>query len=127
MESRLGGELGALDLRAGLVTGARRERSLVDGEQLDRGLLECTAEAGEWVGVVEDVEVALVLTRVARDIEAGLLAGAGEGDITPFLETGLSGAEHEGALDGQALGRVAGERVGVTDMARFEVASVEFN
>ena len=104
-----------------------RQRPLVDGELLDRGLLECAAEAGERVAVVEVVEVAFVLARVAGDVEAGLGAGAGEGDVAPFLQACFAGAEDEGALDGEALGGVAGERVGVADVAGLEVAAAEFD
>ena len=101
---------------------AGRQRALVDGELFDRGFLECAAEAGERVAVVEVVEVALVLARVAGDVEAGFGAGAGERDVAPFLEACLAGCEDEGAFDGEALGGVAGERVGVADVARLEVA-----
>ena len=45
---------------------AGRERALVDGEPLDRRLLECLAEAGDRVAVVEVVEVALALARRRR-------------------------------------------------------------
>ena len=99
-----------------------RERALVDGEVFDRGFFECAAEAGERVAVVEVVEVAFVFARVAGDVEAGFRAGAGEGDVAPFLEACLAGAEDEGALDGEALAGVAGERVGVADVAGLEVA-----
>jgi len=50
---------------------ARRQRSLIDGEFLNRGFFECAAETSERVTVVEVVEVALVLARVAADVEAG--------------------------------------------------------
>ena len=98
------------------------KRALVDGELLDRGLFERAAEAGERVAVVEVVEVAFVLARRAGDVEAGLGAGARERDVAPFLQARFAGAEDEGALDGEALGGVAGERVGVADVAGLEVA-----
>ena len=99
-----------------------RQRALVDGELLDRGLLECAAEAGERVAVVEVVEVAFVLARGAGDVEAGLGSRSGERDVAPLLQARLAGAEDEGAFDGEALGGVAGERVGVADVAGLEVA-----
>ena len=71
--------------------------------------------------------MALVLARVAGDVEAGLRSRAREGDVAPFLEACLAGAEDEGALDGEALGGVAGERVGVADVAGLEVAAAELD
>jgi hypothetical protein len=71
--------------------------------------------------------VAFVFARGAGDIEAGLFAGAGKGDVAPFLEAGFPGAEHEGAFDGEPLGGVAGERVGVADVSVLEVAAVELD
>ncbi|MEJ7569205.1 MAG: hypothetical protein WKF41_13175 [Gaiellaceae bacterium] len=44
---------------------------MIDDDQLDSRLLECAAETGERVAVVEVVEVALLLARVAADVEAG--------------------------------------------------------
>ena len=103
------------------------KRALVDCELLDGGLFERAAEAGERVAVVEVVEVAFVLARRAGDVEAGLGSRAREGDVAPLLEARLAGAEDEGALDGEALGGVAGERVGVADVARLEVAAAELD
>src|SRR6266540_6769290 len=75
-----------LDLRAGAMEWSGGKRLLVDGESLDRGFFECLAEPGDWVAVVEVVEVAFSFGRGGRDIEAGLLAGAGEGDVAPLLQ-----------------------------------------
>ena len=105
----------------------RRQRTLVDGEFLDRGLLECAAEAGERVAVVEVVEVAFVLARRAGDVEAGFGPRPRECDVAPFLQACLAGSEHEGALDGEALGGVAGERVGVSNVAGREVGAAELD
>ena len=112
---------------ARLVPRAGRQRALVDGEPLDRGLLECAAEAGERVAVVEVVEVALALARGAGDVEAGLLRARGRGRRSPTPAVAPAGAEDEGALDGDALGGVAGERVCVADVARLEVAAAELD
>ena len=71
--------------------------------------------------------MALVLARVAGHVETGLSPGAGEGDITPLLQSCLAGAEYEGALDGEALRGVAGEGVRVPDVARLEVAPAELD
>src|SRR5581483_1524378 len=98
------------------VPGSGWKRSLVKREEFDRGFFEGAAEAGERVAVVEFVEVAFVLARGAGDVEARLCAGAREGDVAPFLQTSFAGAEDEGALDGEPLGGVAGERVGVSDV-----------
>ena len=89
-------ELAPLDLRPGVMERPGRKGTLVDGEALDRRLLEDLAEAGDRVAVVEVVEVALSLSRDARDIEAGFLAGSGEGDVAPLLEAEASRAENEG-------------------------------
>ena len=112
-----------LDLGAGVVERPGRERALVDGEAFDRGFFERLAEASDGVAVVEVVEVALAFARGRGDVEAGLLAGAGEGDVAPFLEAVAAGAEDESALDGDALAGVAGERVGVADVAGCEVVA----
>src|SRR5581483_3392445 len=114
-----------LDLCLGLVQVARRERSLVDGEPLNRRLLERLREARHRVAIVEIVEVALALAHVAGDVEARRLPGAGESDVAPLLQPGFARAEHERALDGDALAGVAGERVGVADVPRLEVAAAE--
>ena len=100
---------------------------LIDCKLLDRRLLERATEAGERVAVVEVVEVALVLARSAGDVEAGLGSCARKRDVAPLLEPCLAGAEDEGALDGEALGGVAGEGVGVADVARLEVAAAELD
>ena len=63
----------------------------------------------------------------AGDVEAGLGSRARERDVAPFLQARLAGAEDEGALDGEALGGVAGERVGVANVARLEVAAAELD
>ena len=119
--------VGTFDLRPRVVPRSRRQRLLVDRELFDRRLFERAAEAGERIAVVEVVEVALVLARRAGDVEAGFGARSGEGDVAPFLEARFAGAEDEGALDGQALGGVAGDRVGVASVARLEVAAAEFD
>ena len=77
------------------------------------------------VAVVEVVEVALALTGFAGDVEAGFLAGAGESNVAPLLQALAAGAEHEGALDRDALRRVTGERVAVADVSGLEVRAAE--
>jgi hypothetical protein len=67
------------------------------------------------------VRVALEL--VSEDVEAGLLAGARECNVGPLLEPCGPGAEDEGALDGEPLAGVAGEGVGVADVARLQVVA----
>jgi len=109
------------DLGAGVVEWSGRERLLVDGESLIRGFFECLGEPGDWVAVVEVVEVAFSFARGGGDVEASLLAGAGEGDVAPFLQPLSAGAEDEGAIDGDSLAGVAGESVGVADVAVFDV------
>ena len=66
--------------------------------------------------------MALALARRRGDVEARLLARAGEGDVAPLLQSLPADAEDEGALDGDALGGVPGEGVGVADVPVFEVA-----
>ena len=66
------------------------ERALVNGEALDRRLLQRLAEARNWVAVVEVVEVALALRYGAGHIQAGLAPCARERDIAPLLETGAA-------------------------------------
>ena len=79
-------EVGPFDLRPRVVSWARGQRALVDGELFDRGLLECSAEARERVAVVEVVEVAFVFARRAGDVETGPRAGPGERDVTPLCK-----------------------------------------
>ncbi len=54
--------------------------------------------------------------RVANDVEARLLTGAGAGDVAPLAECALVAEEDEGVVDGCALGGVAGEGVGVVEV-----------
>jgi hypothetical protein len=103
------------------------ERTLVDGELLASRFFERAAEAFERVALVGVVEVALVLACSAGHVEAGLRARAGERYVTPFLKPRLARAEDEGALDGEALGGVTGEGVGVAEVARVEVAATELD
>src|SRR5215211_1042259 len=103
---------------------AGRERALVDCEPFDRRFLECLSEPGDGVAVVEVVEVAFALAWGRGDIEAGLVARAGEGDVAPLLQPLPTGAENESALDGNALAGVPRVRVGV---AVLEVAAAEFD
>ena len=59
----------------------------------------------------------LALERVAvGEVEAGFGAGAGAGDIAPLLQGALVAEEDVGAVDGGALGGVAGERVAVLEV-----------
>ena len=71
--------------------------------------------------------MALVLARGAGDVKTGLGAGSGEGDVRPFLESCFAGAEDERTLESEALGRVAGDRVGVASVACLEVTAAEFD
>jgi hypothetical protein len=75
---------------------------LVEGEFSAGGFFERASEAGEWVTVVEVVEVAVVFARGAGDVEAGLAAGPGERDVAPLLLARLACPEDEGAFDGEA-------------------------
>lgn len=58
------------------------------------------------VAVVELLEVVVALYLGAGDVEARRVAGAGEGDVAPFLQTAVVGAEHERTVDGQPLASV---------------------
>jgi hypothetical protein len=62
------------DFGTSFVPWSRRERALVNCQQLGRRLLKCAAEAAERVAVVKVVEVAFVFSRRARDVESRLLA-----------------------------------------------------
>jgi hypothetical protein len=73
---------------------------LVDCESLNRGFFECLAEPGDGVAVIDVVEVAFAFAWDGHHIKAGLLAGAGEGDIAPLLQPLAAESEDEGALDG---------------------------
>ena len=117
--------LGPVDRSSGVVPWSRRKRSLVDGEALDRGLLERPRESGDRIAVVEVGGVALAVVHGFRDVEPGRLARAGDCDVAPLLEPRVTGAEHEGAIDGDALGGMAGERVRVAHVAGIEIAPVE--
>jgi hypothetical protein len=59
------------DLRSHFVLLAVTEAVLIDSEVLDGRLFECAAEPGEWVAIVEVLELALVLAQVPRGAEAG--------------------------------------------------------
>jgi hypothetical protein len=50
------------------------------------------------------------------EVEAGLEASPAAGDVAPLLQGALVGEEDEGAVDGEVLGGVAGERVAVVEM-----------
>ena len=102
---------------------------------------------GEWFGlaashgVVEDVErfglgalgfggcvllaLALAAGALCDDVDARLTAGAGEGGIGPFTGEFGGSSDDGGRGNGRALGAVAGERVGVAEVAGSEVAPVE--
>ena len=101
-------EVGPFDLRPRVMSWARGQRALIDGELFDRGLLERSAEARERVAIVEVVEVAFVFARRTADVETGLRAGPGERDVTPLLQARFAGPENEGAFDGEALGGMPG-------------------
>ena len=120
-------ELRALDLGSCVVARPGRKRTLVDRKLLNRRLFKRATEAGERIAVVEIVEVALVLARSPGDVETRLGACSGEGDVAPLLESCFAGAENERTLDGQALGRMACDRVGVAGIAALEVAAAEFD
>src|SRR5438094_10548284 len=97
------------------------ERLLIKGEPFDRGFFECLAGPGDGVAVVEVVEVAFALARNRGHVEAGLLAGAGEGDIAPLLQPLSADAVDKGTLDGDSLAGVAGEGVGMADVTSLQV------
>src|SRR6266545_6807522 len=106
---------------------AGRQRALVNGEFLDRGLLERAAEAGERVTIVEVVEVAFMLARSAGDVEAGFRPCPRQRDVAPLLQTRFAGTEDEGTFDGEPLGGVAGERVSVSNVAGRKVRATELD
>lgn len=59
----------------------------------------------------------LALERVVLgEVELGLQAGAGAGDVAPLAEGALVGEEDEGTIDRNALGGVAGEGVAVVEV-----------
>src|SRR4051794_24772491 len=99
----------------------RRQRALVDGEFLDCGFLECAAEAGQRVTVIEVLEVAFAVARHACDVEAGPGPRPRERNVTPLLQSCLAGSKDESAFDGEALGGVPGERVSVSNVSGCEV------
>ncbi len=104
---------------------ACRQWALIDGQLLDCGFLESTSEPGEWVAVIEVVEVALMLARVPGHVEPGFRPGTGEGDVAPFLESRFAGSENEGPFHREALRGVARQRVRMADVARFEITPAE--
>ena len=84
------------------MLGAGWKRSLVDGEQLNRRLLERAPKAGERVLVVENVEVAVVLAeragldrRLVYDVFANSAAAA------PFVHYRRTAFERPAALNGR--------------------------
>src|SRR5581483_8044427 len=90
---------------------------LVEGERLGRGALEGVEGAfrrGSRVGVAQGC-LALECV-VFGEVEAGLAAGAGAGDVAPLLDGALVREQDVGAVDGGALGGVAGERVPVFEV-----------
>jgi hypothetical protein len=50
------------------------------------------------------------------EVDARFAAGARAGDVAPFLECALVRKKDVGALNGGALGGMAGERVAVLDV-----------
>src|SRR3954464_7667402 len=95
------------------MLGPGRQGTLVDGQPLEGGLLECLAEASERIAIVRPRRVRLALDDVRGHVQPGRVTCARECDVAPLLEARLAGAEHEGALDGDALAGVASERGGV--------------
>ena len=90
---------------------------LVERERLGGGALEGARGAFGRRGRVGLAQGCLALDRVVvGEVEAGFEAGAAAGDVAPFLEGALVVEEHVGAVDGCALGGVAGERVAVVEM-----------
>ena len=93
-----------------------RTARLVERERLGRGERERAADPLCGVGPVWLVSVQFGLVGCGDEVEAGFRSRAGAGDVAPFPEVALVLEEDEGALDGRALGRVAGERVGVIEV-----------
>ena len=58
----------------------------------------------------------LAFQRLTDEVEAGSCSSAGAGDVAPLLQRALVVEEDEGAVDGGALGGVAGERVAVVEV-----------
>ena len=125
--AELRGRAELLDLCTGVMEGAGGQRALVDREPFDRGFLECLSKPGDGVAIVKVVEVALSLARGSGDVEAGLVARAGEGDVAPLPQPLPADTEDEGALDGDALAGVSGERIGVAHVTVPEVAAAELD
>ena len=94
----------------------------VEGERLGGGAGEGLGEPVDRAGGLDPVRRRVRFELVRDRVEAALLAGAAEGDVAPFLQRALVVGEHERALDREPLGLVAGERVGVGDVAGVEVA-----
>jgi hypothetical protein len=89
---------------------------LVERERLGGGALEGAGGAFRRRGRVRFPLRCVALEGVAiGEVEVGLEAGAGAGDVAPFLQGALVVEEDEGAVDGHALGGVAGERVAVVE------------
>jgi hypothetical protein len=112
----------------GVVAGSRRAvsgRGGVEGDGLGGGSGERGGEPVEGVGGLGAVGRCVGLEVGLDRVEAGLVAGAGERDLAPFLQCSLVVGEHEGALEGESLRFVAGERVGVADVSGLEVAGGE--
>ena len=58
----------------------------------------------------------LSVERVTGEVEACLGSRTGAGDVAPLAERALVAEEDVGAVDGGALGGVAGEGVGMGDV-----------
>ncbi len=86
------------------------------------GRVSASASRSNGLGGLGAVRWRVGLELVRGRVEAGLLAGAGEGDVAPLLQRASVVGEHERALDREPLRLVAGERVGVRDVAGIEVA-----
>src|SRR6266508_460533 len=90
---------------------------LVERERLGGGAFEGARAALRRACAVGVAERRLALDRVGfGEVEGGFAAGAGAGDVAPFLERALVGKEDVGALDGCPLGAMPGERVAVLEM-----------
>ena len=79
------------------------------GDGLGGGLV-----SGFW-GVL--LALSIVSVGLADHVQPGALAGARERGVGPFASELVGAADDDGPFDGGALGAVAGERVGVLDVA----------
>src|SRR6266511_2854003 len=108
---------GALPFELALCLGEQASAALAsclcERERLGGGACECSGGTLRRVERVGLACVRVVLPLDFGEVEACLCSCAGAGDVAPFAEGSLIVEEDEGAVDGGALGGVAGEGVAV--------------